>query len=182
MRQIIEYSKVIYNTNFVLWFLMTNFPEGIDESTDCSIAELIEENCELDKTWIDNLTGYYDGVLDESDGYINEPKTIMLSLATNDCFFVEFHPGDTLYFLNDQMLGCTGPEYSIKKITFECYQEYIKNMVGLERLLLLPMLKVHQKDKDTLFNIVSSILHDIDLQGCSIDDLCECIFENCLEE
>lgn len=171
MRQIIEYSKVILNTNFVLWFLMTNFPEGINDATDCSIAEIIEENCELDKVWIDNLTGYYDGVLDESDGYIKEPKTIMLSLTTYDCFFVEFHPGDTLYFLNDQMLGCTGPEYSIRKITFESYLEYIKDMVGLERLLLLPMVKVHQKDKKTLFNIVGAILHGTDLKGCILFDI-----------
>ena len=70
MKQIIEYVELLSNSNFIPWFLMTNFPEGIDNSKECSLTELIQEKCILDKDWIDNLTNYYDGVFDENDGYI----------------------------------------------------------------------------------------------------------------
>ncbi|MDE6053434.1 MAG: hypothetical protein K2G55_06690, partial [Lachnospiraceae bacterium] len=78
MKQIIEYSDLISNDNFMPWFFMTNFPEGIDKLKDCSLFEIIQENCILDETWVDNLTGYYEGVLDENDGYVENPKAIMI--------------------------------------------------------------------------------------------------------
>ena len=181
MKQIIEYSELLWNSNFVSWFLMTNFPEGIDNANDYSLLEMIQENCILDKGWIDSLTGYYDGVFDEKDGYVDNPNAIKLKLATGDDFFVEFHPGDTIYYINDEEIGCTGPNYVIRKISLTRFCEYTSNMNDREKLFLLPMLKISFVEKDELINVINSILCKVNLQGCSIDDISICILENCLE-
>ena len=71
------------------------------------MTELIQEKCILDKDWIDNLTSYYDGVFDENDGYVDTPKAVAIKLSNGDEFCVEFHPGDTIYYINDVQIGCT---------------------------------------------------------------------------
>ena len=94
------------------------------------MAELIQEKCILDKDWIDNLTSYYDGVFDENDGYIDTPKAVAMKLSNGDEFCVEFHPGDTIYYINDIQIGCTGSSYMIRNISLAQFYEYISNMNG----------------------------------------------------
>ena len=67
------------------------------------MTELIQEKCILDKDWIDNLTSYYDGVFDENDGYVDTPKAVAIKLSNGDEFCVEFHPGDTIYYINEKI-------------------------------------------------------------------------------
>lgn len=160
---------------------MTNFPEGIDNSKECSLMELIQETCIIDKEWIDNLTGYYDGVLDENDGYIDIPKAVVIKLSHGDEFCVEFHPGDTIYYINDRQIGCTGPSYMIRTISLARFYEYTSNMNDSEKIFLLPMVKIAFEEKEELTNVIKLILSTADLQGCSIEDVCTCILENSLE-
>ena len=81
-------SLQLHNKYFGVWFLMNNFPEGINILNDCSIAEIVEENCNIEKAWVDDLTGYYHGVFEENDVYVENPKTIMLRLSSETLFFV----------------------------------------------------------------------------------------------
>lgn len=181
MKQIIEYSELLSDNNFLSWFLMTNFPEGIDNSSESSLLELIQENCILDKAWIDNLTGYYEGIFDENDGYIHTPKAIIIKLSTGDNFFVEFHPGDTIYYINDNMIGCTGAAYAIRKISLTQFFEYTSTLNDTEKIFLLPMIKISFTEKNEFINVIKSILCKVNFQVCSLDDVCTCILENCLE-
>lgn len=181
MRQIIDHLELLHNKCFGVWFLMNNFPEGIDILNDCSIAEIIAENCKIDKTWIDDLTGYYERVFDENDGYVENPKTIKLRLSTGALLFVEFHPGDTLYYIDRDVVGCTGPDYSIRKILFSQFAEYTKDMNDKEKIFLLPMLKVYNNEKELAINLIKTILSNYELQKCKLTELCECVLENCIE-
>ena len=90
---------------------MCNFPSGVT-SNDDALIEIMSEKYEdlIDHSFIDDLTGYYDGVFDESDGYIDNPNTIKMILSTGNELFIEFHPGDTIYYFGQEELGCTGPE------------------------------------------------------------------------
>lgn len=181
MKQIIRDVELLSNSNFIPWFLMTNFPEGIDNSKEISLVELIQEECILDKDWMDNLTGYYDGVLDENDGYIDIPKAVEIELSNGQEFCVEFHPGDTIYYMNNNRIGCTGPDYIIRKISLAQFFEYTSNMNDSKKIFLLPMVKIVFEEKDELANIIKLVLSTVDLQGCMIEDVCTCILENCLE-
>ncbi len=181
MRQIIEYIELLSNSSFIPWFLMNNFPEGIDDSNECSLMELIQETCILDKEWIDKLTGYYDGVFDENDGYIDTPKAVVISLSNGDELCVEFHPGDTIYYINGNQIGCTGPSYMIRSISLTQFFEYTSNLNDSKKILLLPMVKITFEEKDELSNIINLVLSAVDMQGCSIEEVSACILENSLE-
>ncbi len=181
MKQIIEYIELLSNSSFIPWFLMNNFPEGIDNSNECSLMELIQETCVLDKEWIDKLTGYYDGVFDENDGYIDTPKVVVLSLSRGDELCVEFHPGDTIYYINGHQIGCTGSSYMIRNISLTQFFEYISNLNDSEKILLLPMIKITFEEKDELSNVINSVLSAVDMQGCSIENVSAYILENSLE-
>ena len=60
------------NRNFWVGYMATSFPTALEEETDMSLTELMIENGMCDTSWWDNFTKYYDGVLEESDGYIDE--------------------------------------------------------------------------------------------------------------
>ena len=145
------------------------------------MTELIQEKCILDKDWIDNLTSYYDGVFDENDVYIDTPKAVAIKLSNGDEFCVEFHPGDTIYYINDIQIGCTGSSYMIRNISLAQFYEYTSNMNDIEKIFLLPMVKITLEEKDELAKVIKLILSTADLQGCSIEDVCTCVLENNLE-
>ena len=162
MRQIIGSSELLSNDNFLTWFFMMNFPEGTASSGDHSLFEMMQEDRTVDETWADDLTGYYEGVLDESDGYIEDPKAIMIRLSTGDHFYIEFHPGDTLYYINDNEIGCTGPSYEIRKLSLPQFYAYTRDLGELEKLLLLPMLRIADTEKEELTKVIQSILGNAD--------------------
>lgn len=97
------------------------------------MTELIQEKCILDKDWIDNLTSYYDGVFDENDGYVDTPKAVAIKLSNGDEFCVEFHPGDTIYYINDIQIGCTGSSYMIRNISLAQFYEYTSNIMIVKK-------------------------------------------------
>ena len=63
--------------------------------------------------WWETFTGYYESVLDESDGYLEEPVTLNEALSQDKILKIEFHPGDILYFINDEEIGSTGPHWKL---------------------------------------------------------------------
>lgn len=60
------------NRNFWVGYMAASFPTAWEEETDMSLTELMIENGMCDTGWWDNFTKYYDGVLEESDGYVDE--------------------------------------------------------------------------------------------------------------
>lgn len=164
-----------------MWFIMCNFPEGLTSDED-ALSEFMFERYEeiIDESWIDEITGYYDSVFDESDGYIDDPNTIKLTLSTGDEFFIELHPGDFIYYMGDTELGCTGPEYSIQKIDLESFLNYTNNLSDSEKLLVLPMVKIESDEQNKFSDIVKNILLDVKYVDSDIEDICTCIVDNCL--
>lgn len=181
MKQVITADELAANSHFVRWFLMTNFPEGLDSAEGSSLYELIEEKCTLDTVFIDDLTGYYEGVFEENDGYVDAPKMVVLSLATGDEFSVAFHPGDTIYSMNGIEIGCTGPHYEIRKLSLTEFLAYTAHMQDREKLFLLPMVKISAGEQEDMTKIIQTILCSFHLQEYSVEKVCACIIENCLE-
>ena len=118
-------------------------------------------------------------MLDENGGYVENPKTVKLSLSTHTFLYIEFHPGDTLYYIGTDMIGCTGPDYLIREMELSQFFEYTKEMGDKEKLFLLPMLKVRGEEKESATELIMSILSMYPLQKCDTDKICDCILENC---
>lgn len=152
------------NRKFWTGFMITSFPMALDEETDMTLSEMIEENkvADADINWWNNFTKYYEGVFEDTDGYIDEPETLICNLTSNQTLKIEFHPGDTVYYINDRQIACTGGEYHIQIFPFTDllnYMEY-KNDNRIF-LLLLPLIVINEQDMDYAAKIISNSLHQI---------------------
>lgn len=183
MRKIIEFSEVQNKKDFWIYFLMSNFPESLDIESDETICDIISEKYNISSKWIDSFTGYYEGVFEEKDGYIDNPNTIKIQLDELNYWYIEMHPSDTIYFLNNIEIGCTGAEYFIRNIYWDDFKKYIHNLTNKEKILLLPMVIINKKQREELFEIIYITLNELQL-GIEKEDLiriCYGIIENCLD-
>ena len=57
--------------------MATSFPTALAEEMDMSLTGLMIENGMYNRSWWNNFTKYYDDVLEELDGYVDEPETLM---------------------------------------------------------------------------------------------------------
>lgn len=179
MRNVIDYMEVRENNHFWLYFLMNNFPESLDDQTDQTISEIISDHYEIDKEWVDHFTGYDDGVFDENDGYVENPTTLKIPLSTANNLFIEFHPGDTIYFIDHHEIGRTGPHYSIQKINWEAFCHYTQDLDNREKLLLMPMVTVKITEKELLEKLIYDCLNMVQIER-EFAKISDAIIENCL--
>lgn len=166
--------------NLLLWFIMVNFPEGYDEEQDISLVEFMSENYELDDDEINVVTQYYDGVFDENDGYVDAPNVISINLSNGKEFSVAFHPGDIEYYIDDEIIGCTGPHYTIRKIPYEEYKSMVSGLNGLEKLFVLPMVCVTDEHVDMFEEEIELILSDVHIEDTE-NTICSFILANSIE-
>lgn len=155
-----------FNKEFWIGFMATSFPTALDESTDMSLTELIKEHGLFNINWWSNFTKYYDGVLEETDGYIDEPETFIYDLTSTRTLKIEFHPGDTIYYINDKQIACTGNHYQIQIFPFKDLLNFKDDKRIL--LLLLPLVIIDDSDIDTATKVISNVLQVIfDIPLCN---------------
>lgn len=128
--------------NHLFWsyFLSTNYPCAYLEDADRQLCDLVEEVMPIDVAWSNAFTHYYDGVMEENDGYLDEPTTITAPISDTEILEIEFHPGDTIYYINKEEIGCTGPHWNLWNVPYH----KLNSLLSLEHgsvlfLLLLPM-------------------------------------------
>lgn len=147
------------NKDFWRGFISTSFPTALNEKTDMSLTEFIKENGLADYKWWESFTGYYDGIFDETDGYVDDPQTFICNLTPTNSLKIEFHPGDTVYFMNDKEIACTGPHYHIQIFPFTDLLEYIEVKKDNRLfLLLLPLAYIRKHDTETAIKIIENVL------------------------
>lgn len=147
------------NRDFWIGYMATSFPTALDEKTDMSLIELIEENETIDTSWWNNFTKYYDGVFEETDGYIDDPETLSCNLTSAQTLKIEFHPGDTIYYINDRQIACTGGHYNIQIFPFENLSNFLEDKRIF--LLLLPLTVIDKTNADKATEIISNALQEI---------------------
>lgn len=181
MRIYVDYSDLINNDSFLLWYLMVSFPIGLNEEED-DISEIMSEKYydKIDQNFINELTGYYDGIFDKTDGYVDNPKAVKIDFNNNE-LTVEFHAGDTIYFLNDKEIGFTGCEYFIQKIPFVDFKKYIKGKESLEILFILPMVQIVEGEIEQFRKIVIDVIGNIKTLDNDFENICYCVISNCLK-
>lgn len=124
------------------------YPNGYDESKDISVSELMEElYTEEAKNWWEQFTGYYEGVLTETDGYLVHPTTLEEQLLPDKKLKMEFHPGDILYFINNKPIGSTGPHWELQTIPYKKVKPLLSLKKGRQLfLLLLPLAFIEEEE------------------------------------
>lgn len=152
------------------------YPNSYDEEEDICASDLMQElYTEEAESWWDTFTGYYDGVLDESDGYLDEPTTLETVLPEGKTLKIEFHPGDTLYFINDKQVGSTGPHWKLQTIPYRDVEHLLSLENGRQLYLLLLPLAFIDSGENAIASMIESIRKEIaqQMQHYFPEDLCE---------
>ncbi len=164
------------NRQFWAWFLSVNYPDALLEETDQTMYELVEQVLPVDVRWTDAFTGYCDGVLEERDGYLDDPTTLTAALDGGDTLKIAFHPGDTIFFLNDTEIGCTGPHH--RAGTVSCNR--LRRLLPLENgaalfQLLLPMARVTPEEAGEIRPLLREHLERMGVGLPLASELAECL-------
>lgn len=154
--------ETIDNNSFWIYFLGTNFPQAFDENSDTDLNDFITDEYEYDEDFINEFTQYSEDVFYTNDGYVDNPNTIEITLK-NHIFKIEFHAGDTIYFLDNNEIGCTGPHFILRKISVQTFENLIDGIEDARiPLLILPMLALNNNEQD-IINIRKIIKDGLDL-------------------
>jgi len=161
MRKVIRFDTIKNENNFWIFFFSTHFPQSWNENTDQTLSEIMEDNYEIETDWVDDFTGYFEGVMDVCDGYIEAPTTLQIELSNQNMLFIEYHPGDIVYYIDNIEIGCLGPHYKIQKISWQDFKLYTAKMETKEALLLLPMLVVNKEEQAVVEQFIVNALDTI---------------------
>lgn len=156
--KVIDFKEIENCSYFWLYFLSTAFPLAYDEKEDINLAEFIYENYDLEiaNEWIDEFVQYNEDIMQENDGYSENPTAIVIE-TNGDKYTVQYHPGDTLYFKEDEEISSTGAHYDIHKITFSNFAT-IKQNCGFISVLLLPIVYINETEVDEAFSMIQTFL------------------------
>ena len=135
------------NKHFWRGYIRDHFIYGYDDKTDTtidSIEDYLVDSSDL-QFW-DSFTGWDDSILDEGDGYLEDPAYIDEELNDECRLKIEFHPGDTIYYLNGNKVGSIGPHYELNGIPFELIKNADMIDYGEELFwLCLPMVSIQNE-------------------------------------
>ncbi len=172
------------NKSFWSGFIVSSFPTSLDGETDMGLSELMEENelVDMDIDWWNDFTKYYDGVFEETDGYIDDPEILICKLTDKQTLKIEFHPGDIVYYVNDKQIACTGGEYMIQIFPFTDLLKYIEHQEDNRIfLLLLPLVIIGREEVSCATEIISRALEEI-FDKSSCNRLAKCIVHGLIGE
>ncbi|MDE5738039.1 MAG: hypothetical protein K2H93_06730 [Oscillospiraceae bacterium] len=158
-------NSVMNNKFFWLYFISSSFPNALSENDEITLCEFMFEHYDYDavKKWVNDFVQYTENIIDDCDGYVDEPTTLCIVLNENN-YQIAFHPGDTIYYLNGKKIGCTGPAYEIQSITWNIYCDLIDGVKDSRiALLLLPVLNLDNAHVKEVKNIIFFGLRKIDL-------------------
>lgn len=161
------------NKHFWNGYFEISYSNSYDEESDMSVTDLFEENelsDEEDFEYWDKLTGYYDGVLEESDGYLDNP-TYLEEPFGEKTLKIELHPGDVLYYLDGEEIGCTGPHWKLNVIPFDEIKPLLDDNDENKEIffwLLLPLASANEDDRNDIVDFLQEKLtrfFDSDVSG-----------------
>lgn len=172
----------LYNEREQFWilFFSTCYPNGYFQEEDIELSEYIREKYNLSLNWVDDFTKYYDGVFDEEDGYVKNPRRVTANLNNNKLLEIEFHPGDTIFYLDKESIGCTGPHFNLHKISWIELKKLLINTDNIEWkfFLLLPMAFIHENEIDESLKIITKYLTKLPFRVEDYKIISKCIIDN----
>ena len=139
------------NKPFWRGYFLIGYGEAYCEELDMSIWDMEEEIIrDGDLEYWNEFTGWYEGIIEESDGYLDEPAYFETYIdAMNRTLKIEFHPGETVYFLDGEEVGCIGP-HSVTRhpLSFIAMKSILDGAYGdILFFLLFPMVELAEEDR-----------------------------------
>jgi len=182
MRNLIDVEKTMAISDFWIFFFATNFPNALDCKTDRTLTEMIEEKYSVSRDWVNTFTQYDKNMLIINDGYLENPNTFKIQLFSSNVLTIEFHSGDTIYFINDEKLGCTGPHFFIQKISFLHYCELVSLDRWENKVLLLPMVRISRNEKEMFKKLIYELLIKLPFDQDDNAFIQNAVIKNCSSE
>ena len=138
----------IDNLNFWIKYFGCSYPNGYDEERDTSVTDIMLAWCTQEtEDWWKKFTGCCPGVFDDRDGYADDPATLEAPVGNGKMLKIEFHPGDTLYYINGREIGSTGPHWKVQVLAFHEIEQLLAQENGRQLfLLLLPLAFLQEED------------------------------------
>ena len=141
-------------------------------------GDIIEEVLGYDNEWANKFTQYYEGVIDDHDGYIDSPTFVKIKVSSTDEYKIEFHPGDTLYYKNGKEFASTGPHFTEPLLPFS----EIEPLLNIENghvifFLLLPIIKLSVEEQKSVSPIIIKNLMSLGLEKEPAYEITLCMFE-----
>ncbi len=177
-------EAIFDNTLFWIYFISISFPNALSENGELTLSDFMFERYdhEIAKKWANDFVQYTEDIMDDCDGYVEEPTTLCIILNGND-YRIEFHPGDTIYYLNQEKIGCTGPEFEIQSITWDLYCNLIDGIEDQRiALLLLPILSLDNSNAKEVENTIFSGLKAINLNPDDFEQIASMIISGILKQ
>lgn len=165
---------------FWAFFFAKCYPNGYYEKEDIELSEFIRSKYNLSLNLVDEFTKYRDGVLDEEDGYVENPRKLSVRLKDDNLLEIEFHPGGTVFYLNEENIGCTGPHFYIHKISLTKLKELVLDTDFVEEkfFLLLPMVFVEENEIEEMTSIISQYLVKLPFKAEDHEIITMCIIND----
>lgn len=118
---------------------------------------------------------YYDGILEESGGYLEQPAYLEVFISRRELFKIEFHPGDTIFYMNGKAIGCIGSQWKGKVMPYCRLEKALKKNNGeILYLLLLPMAYIEAAEEEKALKTIENLLFRIFPQNIC-PDLARCL-------
>lgn len=183
MKEEVDIKELNFNNkSFWISFFCASYPNAVDEETDFTLYDILDEEDLADENvmnWWEDFTGYYEGVLNETDGYLEEPAALTVPVDETENLKIEFHPGDIIYYINDKKIGSTGPHFELHAIPYKKIEQISVGEYGKELyFLLLPIAKLEENDifsaedkiRELLAHLFPSKIYE-DMTRCIINGL-----------
>lgn len=163
MRKVDIDELTFVNKNFWHSFFLSSYPNAYHEQEDNHLLDLAEEIAiEEDLEYWNQLTGWYGGMLDERDGYIDKPSYLEIGMGENNDLRIEFYPGDILYFINGEEIGNTGSHWKLNVLPFDKIKSVLETEKGeILFWLLLPLAKIEEEEMENTCHFLTIKIKEI---------------------
>lgn len=169
---------------FWTFFLSKCYPNAYFEQEDIELSDYIREKYIVSLSGADDFTKYYEGVLDEEDGYVENPRKVIVDFANNNLLEIEFHPGDTIFYLNKENIGSTGPHFNLHKIAWSEIKLLLEGVDNKEWkfFMILPIIYIKENEADEALIEITKYLTKLPFKLEDYKIIAKCIIENILSE
>ena len=139
------------NKPFWHGYFLFGYGDCYCEELDMSISDMGEGILQAgDLEYWNEFTGWYEGVIDECDGYLDEPTYLEVYIGTmNKTLKIELHPGGAYYYLDGIAIGNIGPHSMISQpLSFHAIKSLLNDENGdILFFLLFPMIKLEEENR-----------------------------------